>query len=93
MSHVPCQMSPVTCHQRQQPQPQTLPLVTPPLCIVTQETFQNPKNVKTLKRGSKFSDTVFDQKYPAFLVPAANRGDTRPTDIATYRLNQPWSIQ
>ena len=34
MSCVACHMSPVTSHQHQQPQPQTLPLLTPPLCTV-----------------------------------------------------------
>ena len=30
-------MSPVTCHQRQQQQPQTLPLLTLPLCTVVKK--------------------------------------------------------
>ena len=34
MSPVSCQMSAISCHQHQQPQPQTLCLLTPPLCTI-----------------------------------------------------------
>ena len=34
MTPVMCHLSPVTCHQRQQPQLQTLPLLPPPLCTI-----------------------------------------------------------
>ena len=51
-------MSPDTCHQCQQPQPQTLPLLTPPLRTVYWFTkaelknakFQNKKDFKPSKK-------------------------------------------
>ena len=82
ISHVLCYMSTVTCHQCQQPQQQTLPLLTPLLCTVvclwktnlfTQKLFQNPKLCPGHKKTDsflsfKFSDMLFDQKSPIHAV-------------------------
>ena len=61
---VKCHMSHVTCHQRQQPQSQTLPLLTPPLCIIhyarqpihlkTEEKNLKPQNCPNLKKKIGF---------------------------------------
>ena len=84
-------MSSVTCHQRKQPQPQTLPLLTPPLCTLHNRPRQNPKTqinlttqkiIATFKRISfylislfLFDDTLSDQKSPTLSVWVAYRGD------------------
>ena len=47
MSHVMLYLSPVTCHQ--QPQPQTLPQLTPPLCTVGWFNKTEPKKEKKKK--------------------------------------------
>ena len=48
MSHVTCHLSPATCHLSlsQQPQPQTLPLLTLPLCTVGKNEI-----LKYMKKG------------------------------------------
>ena len=46
LSCVMCHLSPVTCHQRQQRQPQTLPLLTSPLCTVLVHQDRTQKNLK-----------------------------------------------
>ena len=77
----------VTFHRRQQPQ--TFPLLTPPLCTVgwfskmeakkNQKKFKNQQTVETFQKKGlisffNFSNTLLDQKSPALLVPVANGG-------------------
>ena len=68
-------LSPITCHQRQQPQPQTLPLLTPPLCTVGWFTKTEPKNKTKIHNFCNLSDTLFEQKSPALSVPVDNGVD------------------
>ena len=77
-SPVTCHLPPVTCYKRQQPQPQTFPLLNPPLCTVgcfakTQkpEKCLNSKIIKMTNKKSKniwrhaiISKSLFDQKSP-----------------------------
>ena len=88
-------MSPVTCHQSQQPQPHTLPLLTPPLCAVgwfSKTETQNPKKNLKHKIGqnlqkkrflsfANFSDKLCDQKSPGLLVLVAYGGDINTSTI------------
>ena len=57
LSHETCQVLPVTCHQRQQPQLQTLPLVTPTLCtegwFAKKEPKKNPQQFQNLRNHQK----------------------------------------
>ena len=64
LSDVRCHLSPVTCHQHHQPEPQTLPLLTP-LCTVSwftkteicflqnQPIYPKPKDISKLIKLSK----------------------------------------
>ena len=54
------QMSPVTCHQCQQPQPHTIPPITPPICTLGWITKTEPKddNKKSLKNGPNHKKEV-----------------------------------
>ena len=94
-------MPPVTCHQRQQPQPQTLPQFISPLCTLCWFTKTEPrkpkknqnskKKLKPLKMGIfffNFSNAPLDQKSPALLVPVADGGDNihQTTDPQTSQL-------
>ena len=64
VSHVTCHVSPVTCHMppvpchlslSQQPQPQTLPLLTLPLCTVGwNEKLKQEKKMDFEKKNSNF---------------------------------------
>ena len=67
MSCVTCHMLWVTCHQHQQPQPQTLTLLTPPLCTVgwvtktetkTQKRFQTQKSIETFNKKGVLNFTI-----------------------------------
>ena len=51
-------MSPVTCHQRQQPLPKTLPALTPPLCTVDLFTKLEPKHMTDLKPNENIESGV-----------------------------------
>ena len=55
VSRVTCHLSPVTCHYHQQPQPQTLPLLTPPLDTAGS---QRPQNLKKLQNQKKITQTT-----------------------------------
>ena len=83
-----CLLSPVTCHQCQQPQPQNPFLLTLRLFIqgwITKTNNINPPKMSKppkfgnfLKGGSQFSnfsDTLFDLNSPAFFVLVADEGD------------------
>ena len=65
MSSVTSQLSTVNCHQRQQPKPQTLPLLTPPLCTVDWLTKTEPKfflnkfKTKKSRRSAKNAQFCF----------------------------------
>ena len=55
MSPVTCHLSPVICHLRQQPQPQTLALLTPALRTVGWfPKTEKPKKHKILKKFETF---------------------------------------
>ena len=90
-----CHILPFTCHQCQQPQPQTLPLQTPPLCKAgwfTKTEPQDPKNLKHQKKlgsqninnSSNISATLFDQSSPVHWEEGFPGG--RTYDIRTSRL-------
>ena len=59
-SHVMCRVSHVTC-QRQQPQPETLPLLTPPLCTVGW--FAKTQKPKLNSKTQKIIDMAKTQKH------------------------------
>ena len=72
VSHVSCHLSPVTCHQHQQPQQQTLPLLTPPLCTVVWLNKTEPKN--TLHMFLKVAEQI--PRYLIFEVGFFGWGET-----------------
>ena len=86
----------VSCGQ--QPQLQTLPLLTPPLCTVCWFTKTEPKTNQYLyttpfKRGVLsffliFSNTNYDQINPALSVPVADGGDKLPIGSQTDDLSR-----
>ena len=87
-------MSPVTCHQRQQPQ--TLPLLTPSLYTVGwfANTEQIPQKHQTPKKWSKplkKSSLVlqFGRCLKSTRFQAVSDGTDINVDIATQRLNRP----
>ena len=61
-SHVTCHLSPITFYYRQQQQPQTLPLLNPPLCTVgwltkaAKPEGKNAKRTKSLQWQYKIMD-------------------------------------
>ena len=58
VSCVACHISPVTCHWRQQPQPQTLPLLTPPLRTVGWFAKTNkPKQISEQPKNQNWKKT------------------------------------
>ena len=103
MSPVTCQLSAVTCHQGKQPQPETLPLLTPPLCtlhsrLVHQQGTKKP-NKKKCKKLSNENLTVFWlANINDTLQSTGKRGFQEGTTYniqqqkgtATYRMNRSW---
>ena len=108
VSYVICQVSCVVCHMTRvtyhlslspQPQPQTLTLLTPPLCTVGwfEQTKKNKKKVKTQKiiektktikvqRHANISDTLFCKKSPVHWEVAFPRWHRQTDDWRTSRL-------
>ena len=94
VSHVTCYLSPVTCHLSPatchlsltpQPDPQTLPLLTPPLSTVGRiKKTQNPEREKQ-KRSPVHQEVGFPQWH------RHKHTDRQQTDIADSRLNRPKS--
>ena len=95
--NITCRMSPVTCHQRQHRQPQTLPLLTPPICTVSRlvhkDRTHKPKNFRTQKNcqhlPKKRGHSVTGSLQLSWFRSSREGKTTHPreTDIATHRLN------
>ena len=65
-----CHVSPVTCHQRQQSQPQTLPLLTPPLFSVGWFTPTEPTTHFFLLQTQKMVQTFNKNRGLSFPILA-----------------------
>ena len=104
ISRFTCHMPPVTCHSRQQPHPQTFPLLTPPLCTVGWfakikkkeskcKISSNNKNNKIAWRRANIIDSLFDQKSPFHREVGFSRWrihtNRQQTEIADIRLKRP----
>ena len=75
VSHITSCVSPVTCHKRQQPQPLTLPLLTPPLCSVCwlAKTRKSKKNIHNMKNHLKRQKPKNFVRFAILAIPSSTR--------------------
>ena len=96
VSHVTCVMcsfSPITCHESQQPQLQTLSVLTPALCTggwfakTQKKKFKTPKQSETTKRQRTFGGmrilAICSSKCPIHWEKVVRNGTDRQTDRGT----------
>ena len=74
VQHVACHLLPVTCQKRLQPQPQNLPLVTPPSC--TEGWFAKTQKVSKPKKFIKPQNLKMCRGIPILAISSSTRSPT-----------------